>query len=70
MLVEDNGASKIYGKTGSGSYGKAWFIGFKEQGDKRKYFAVYLNDKDKQEDVIGMCPKHRQRNTNSFRYRI
>ncbi len=57
MLVEDNGTSKIYGKTGSGPDGKAWFIGFKEQGDKREYFAVYLNDRNKQEEINGQKAK-------------
>lgn len=57
MLVEDNGTSKIYGKTGSGQDGKAWFIGFKEQGDTCDYFTVYLDDQEKQEDINGQKAK-------------
>ena len=57
MLVEDNGTSKIYGKTGSGQGGKAWFVGFKEQDEKRDYFAVYLDDQDKKEDINGQKAK-------------
>ena len=49
--------SKIYGKTGSGQDGKAWFIGFKEQYGTRDYFAVYLDDQDKQEDINGQKAK-------------
>lgn len=57
MLVEDNGINKVYGKTGSGPDGKAWFIGFKEQEDKRYYFSVYLDDKDRQEEINGQKAK-------------
>ena len=37
----DNG--RLYGKTGSGT-GKAWFVGFIEENDRKIYFAVYLED--------------------------
>lgn len=57
MLVEDNKTNKIYGKTGSGPNGQAWFVGFKESNNKRIYFAVYLNDSSKQEVVNGQKAK-------------
>lgn len=44
MLVEDGGQRRIYGKTGSGGNGEAWFVGFTEAGGEREYFAVYLSD--------------------------
>lgn len=44
MLVETKGTEKIYGKTGSGTDGKAWFAGFKEGEGSNIYFAIYLND--------------------------
>lgn len=53
MLVDENGAQKIYGKTGSGGNGKAWFVGFSESGQEREYFAVYLNDTMQKEQVSG-----------------
>lgn len=57
MFVSDDANGKIYGKTGSGSDGKAWFVGFKETGDKRKYFAIYLDDSDNKEKVNGQKAK-------------
>lgn len=57
MLIEDKGSNKIYGKTGTGPDGKAWFIGFKEQEDNRYYFSVYLDDKDSQEEINGQKAK-------------
>lgn len=53
MLSDDNGTRKIYGKTGSGPEGKVWFVGFAEEEDKREYFAVYLDDGYRQEQVSG-----------------
>ena len=44
MLIEDEQEKKVYGKTGSGTNGEAWFIGFTEKGQQREYFAVYLED--------------------------
>lgn len=46
MQVQDSGGVRIYGKTGSGVNGNAWFIGFCEGESKRYYFAVYLEDKN------------------------
>lgn len=53
MLTDDNGTRKIYGKTGSDAQGKAWFVGFSEEEDQRSYFAVYLDDGNKKEQVSG-----------------
>lgn len=32
----------LYGKTGTGTHGEGWYVGFAETGDQRTYFAVYL----------------------------
>lgn len=57
MLVQDNGAFQVYGKTGSGSNGEAWFIGFIEDEEERKYFAIYLNDSSRAEEISGNVAK-------------
>lgn len=57
MLVSSDESGKNYGKTGSGTDGKAWFVGFKEKDDKRKYFAIYLDDSDKKESINGQKAK-------------
>lgn len=48
---------KIYGKTGSGPDGEAWFVGFAEENDTKKYFAVYLNDNTQPDKVSGSVAK-------------
>lgn len=53
MLVDENGTQKIYGKTGTGGNGKAWFVGFSESNRERKYFAIYLDDIKRKEQVSG-----------------
>jgi len=53
MLVDENDRQKIYGKTGTGGNGKAWFVGFSESNGERKYFAIYLDDIEKKEQVSG-----------------
>lgn len=53
MLADDNGTRKIYGKTGSGQNGRAWFVGFAEENGHREYFAVYLDDENHKEQVSG-----------------
>ena len=47
----DNGC--LYGKTGSGTDGKAWFVGFIEENDNKIYFAIYLDDMQNKEAVSG-----------------
>ncbi len=44
MLLEVSDSKKIYGKTGTGTDGTAWFIGFVENQDDNVYFAIYLDD--------------------------
>lgn len=47
----DNGS--LYGKTGSGTDGKAWFVGYIEKRDNKIYFAIYLDDMQNREVVSG-----------------
>lgn len=47
----DNGC--LYGKTGSGTGGNAWFVGFIEESDSKIYFAVYLEDMQNKDIVSG-----------------
>lgn len=53
MLVDENDTQKIYGKTGTSGNGKAWFVGFSESNEERKYFAIYLDDIEQKEQVSG-----------------
>lgn len=57
MLVEGSGARQIYGKTGSGVGGKAWFVGFVEEDGRREYFAFYLDDRERSKDITGNLAK-------------
>lgn len=57
MLVDDSGEQKVYGKTGSGSNGQAWFVGFAEKNENREYFAVYLDDATQKENISGNITK-------------
>lgn len=57
MLLQENEKSCIYGKTGSGMNGKAWFIGFKETEDERVYFAIYIDDEQNADVVSGNLAK-------------
>lgn len=57
MLVDDNSTQKIYGKTGSGSNGEAWFVGFSEKDGQKDYFAIYLYDSTQKEVVSGKIAK-------------
>lgn len=52
MLLETNGSEKIYGKTGTGTKGTAWFVGFVEKKNANIYFAIYLND-DSADQISG-----------------
>ena len=53
MYIEklDNGS--LYGKTGSGTDGKAWFVGFIEESGNRICFAIYLEDIQNKDVVSG-----------------
>lgn len=53
MLVDESNTQKIYGKTGTGKNGKAWFVGLSESNGERQYFAIYLNDSVKKKQVSG-----------------
>ncbi len=53
MLTEEDDTQKIYGKTGSSGSGEAWFVGFAETVEGRKYFAVYLDDREQKDQVSG-----------------
>lgn len=57
MLVNDNGMQQVYGKTGSGSDGEAWFAGYTEKYGQREYFAVYLKDPSQKEYITGSAAK-------------
>ena len=43
----------LYGKTGTGTNGEAWFVGFIEENDYRIYVAVYLEDTKNRDIVSG-----------------
>ena len=57
MLIEDGQEKKVNGKTGSGTNGEAWFIGFTEKGQQREYFAIYLEDSLQKERVSSSLAK-------------
>lgn len=57
MLVAESDTYKIYGKTGSGSAGKAWFVGFKEKDERNEYFAVCLDDEENKDRISGNAAK-------------
>ena len=56
MLVSED-TKRIYGKTGSGPDGEAWFVGFAEENGERIYFAIYLNDNTQANNVSGNTAK-------------
>lgn len=45
-MFKHDSSQKIYGKTGTGADGTAWFIGFTEKEAGNIYFAIYLNNDD------------------------
>lgn len=57
MLVEENDTQSVYGKTGTGSDGRAWFVGFSQKDSTRRYFAVYLDDGNDTPSVSGSTAK-------------
>ncbi len=52
MYIAELDHGCLYGKTGSGTDGNAWFVGFMESNNKT-YFAVYLEDVQNKEVVSG-----------------
>ena len=56
MWVEKNERISIYGKTGTGNKGNAWFVGMVEKGAEKYFFAIHLND-EKNNDVSGVKAK-------------
>lgn len=57
MLVNETDTQKTYGKTGSGSNGEAWFVGFYERQGEQTYFAIYLNDSTQKDNISGNTAK-------------
>lgn len=57
MFVDHDGTKIIYGKTGSGTRGRAWFVGFAEEKGTRKYFAVYLSDDEQGKNISDTTAK-------------
>jgi bla regulator protein BlaR1 len=61
MLTQKMGSVSIYGKTGTGQNIKTkhrdngWFVGMLENSDERYFFAVHLNDENK--EVSGLMAK-------------
>lgn len=56
MPADSTDDMQIYGKTGTSSVNGGWFAGFGEKADSTIYFAVYLDDKNK-EKVNGAMAK-------------
>lgn len=48
MLVQEDEGGQLYGKTGTGFGGTGWFVGFRQEGEARTYFAVYLADETRE----------------------
>lgn len=57
MYITDLDSGHLYGKTGSTSDGKAWFVGFLEESGDRTYFAVYLDDTQNKDIISGNVTK-------------
>ena len=53
MYIENLNNGCLYGKTGSGTDGKAWLVGFIEENDSKIYFAVYLEDMNNKDIISG-----------------
>ena len=53
MYITELDHGRLYGKTGSGTGGNAWFVGFTEENDNKTYFAIYLDDVQNKEAVSG-----------------
>lgn len=57
MYVTELDNCSLYGKTGSGTSGNAWFVGFVEESGSKTYFAVYLEDMQSKDIVSGKMAK-------------
>lgn len=57
MFIQSGDAGDFYGKTGAGTDGQAWFVGFVEKDEQRKYFAVYLDDSNHKMQINGNVAK-------------
>ena len=53
MYISELENGILYGKTGTGTNGEAWFVGFLDENDNRIYFAVYLGDMQNKNIVSG-----------------
>lgn len=53
MYIAELDHGSLYGKTGSGTGGNAWFVGFVEENGNRIYFSVYLEDMQNKDIVSG-----------------
>jgi len=53
MYITELDSGILYGKTGSGTNGNAWFVGFVENNGDKIYFAIYLNDISDKDIVNG-----------------
>ncbi|MDE7179248.1 MAG: hypothetical protein K2O59_15680 [Lachnospiraceae bacterium] len=53
MYIAELDHGSLYGKTGSGTGGNAWFVGFLEKNNHRIYCAVYLEDMQNKDIVSG-----------------
>ena len=53
MYIAEPVKGSLYGKTGSGTDGKAWFVGFMEVDENKVYVAIYLDDIENKETVSG-----------------
>ena len=54
---EDWNGWKLFGKTGGGSGGDGWFVGWIEKEEERIFFAQYLNLKEPNLDLKGVTPQ-------------
>ena len=53
MYITELDHDRLYGKTGSGTGGNAWFVGFTEENDNKTYVAIYLDDMQNKKAVSG-----------------
>lgn len=53
MYLAELDTGSLYGKTGSGASGNAWFVGFVEKNENSIFFAVYLEDMQNKDIISG-----------------